>query len=255
MARDNNHETQSREETLLEGRNAVLEYLKTQRQVDKIFLAEGARNADVQSIAKTRGIPVVLCDRRKLDRMSVTGNHQGMIAQVAAAEYVSLEEILQCASEKDEAPLLVICDGIEDPHNLGAIIRSAEALGAHGVVIPKRRAVGLTATVARTAAGALSHIGVHKTTNMASFIDEIKAKGIWVFGAEADGETPLHQVDFDRPMALVIGSEGQGLSRLVREKCDYTLTIPMRGRVNSLNASNAAAIMLFEVLRCRTLAQ
>lgn len=255
MARENSREKESLDETLLEGRNAVLEYLKTERQVDKIFLAEGARIGDVQSIAKSRGIPVVLCDRRKLDRMSVTGNHQGIIAQVAATEYVSLEDILSCASERGETPLLVICDGIEDPHNLGAIIRSAEALGAHGVVIPKRRAVGLTATVARAAAGALSHIGVHKATNMAAFIDEIKERGIWVFGAEADGETPLHKADFDRPTALVIGSEGHGLSRLVREKCDFTLTIPMRGKVNSLNASNAAAIMLFEVLRCRTLSQ
>ena len=156
------------------------------------------------------------------------------------------------AEQRGEPPLLVVCDGIEDPHNLGAIIRSAEAAGAHGIVIPKRRAVGLTAAVARAAAGALAHMGVHKANNLAAVLDELKARGIWLFGAEADGDAPLFEADFDRPCALVIGSEGEGLSRLTREKCDYIVSIPMRGRVNSLNASNAAAVMLFEAVRRRT---
>ncbi|MCQ5128433.1 23S rRNA (guanosine(2251)-2'-O)-methyltransferase RlmB [Butyricicoccus faecihominis] len=238
--------------TLIEGRNAVLELLRAGRTIDKIFLAEGGRGGDIASAAKKQGVPVVTCDRRKLDHMSPTGSHQGVIAQVAAQDYVALEDILLVAEQRGEPPLLVVCDGIEDPHNLGAIIRSAEAAGAHGIVIPKRRAVGLTAAVARAAAGALAHMGVHKANNLAAVLDELKERGIWLFGAEADGDAPLFEADFDRPCALVIGSEGEGLSRLTREKCDYIVSIPMRGRVNSLNASNAAAVMLFEAVRRRT---
>lgn len=240
--------------TLIEGRNAVLELLRAGHAVDKVFLAEGARGADIAAQARACGVPVVTCDRRKLDQLSPTGNHQGVIAQAAAQEYVPLEAMLARAAERGEPPLLVVCDGIEDPHNLGAILRSAEAAGAHGVIIPKRRAVGLTAAVARAAAGALAHIGVHKAGNLASTLEELKECGLWLFGAEADGTVPLYEADFARPCALVIGSEGAGLSRLAREKCDYIVSIPMRGRVNSLNASNAAAVLLFEAVRRRACA-
>ena len=164
---------------------------------------------------------------------------------------LSLDDIFRVAEERGETPLIVVCDGIEDPHNLGAIIRSAETAGAHGVIIPKRRAVGLTASVARSAAGALAYVGVHKANNLASTLDELKERGVWLFGAEADGTVDLYEAPFDRATAIVIGSEGQGLSRLTRDKCDYIVSIPMRGRVNSLNASNAAAVLLFEALRRR----
>ncbi len=239
-------------DTLLEGRNAVIEALKADVTIDKVFLAEGIRGADVMSEAKSRGVPVIVCDRRKLDRMSLTGNHQGIIAQAAAKEYVSLEVILGNAEMRNEPPLIVACDGIEDPHNLGAVIRSAEAAGAHGVIIPKRRASGLTAAAAKASAGALSYMPVHKAVNLASALDLLREKGVWVFGAEADGDEGLYDAPFDRPSVLVIGSEGKGLGRLIREKCDYVVSIPMRGRVNSLNASNAAAVMLFEAVRRRT---
>lgn len=261
MTNDIKYKHRTREErpeddgTLIEGRNAVLETLRAGRTVDKIFAAEGSRVGDVTAEARKRGVPVVVCDRRKLDHLSPTGNHQGVIAQVAAQEYVTIDHILQIAETRGEQPLIVVCDGIEDPHNLGAIIRSAETAGAHGVIIPKRRAVGLTAAVARAAAGALAYIGVHKAGNLASAIDELKERGVWVFGAEADGNADLYEADFARPTALVIGSEGTGLSRIVRDKCDYIVSIPMRGRVNSLNASNAAAVLLFETVRRRTCAE
>ncbi len=238
--------------TLIEGRNAVLETLRAGRAVDKVFVAEGAHIGDVAAEARRHGVPVVTCDRRKLDHMSPTGSHQGVIAQAAAQEYVSLDDIFRVAEERSEVPLIVVCDGIEDPHNLGAIIRSAETAGAHGVIIPKRRAVGLTAAVARSAAGALAYVGVHKANNLAGTLDELKERGVWLFGAEADGTVGLYDAPFDRPTAIIIGSEGQGLSRLTRDKCDYIVSIPMRGRVNSLNASNAAAVLLFEALRRRT---
>ena len=239
MAYEKNRRRPPREDdgTLIEGRNAVLETLRAGRTVDKVFVAEGARIGDVAAEARRHGVPVVTCDRRKLDHMSPTGNHQGVIAQAAAQEYVSLEDIFRVARERGEAPLIVVCDGIEDPHNLGAIIRSAETAGAHGVIIPK-----------------LAYIGVHKANNLAATLDELKERGVWLFGAEADGNAPLYEAAFDRPTAIVIGSEGQGLSRLTRDKCDYIVSIPMRGRVNSLNASNAAAVLLFEAVRRRTTA-
>ena len=192
MAYDKNRRRPPREDdgTLIEGRNAVLETLRAGRTVDKVFVADGARIGDVAAEARRHGVPVVTCDRRKLDHMSPTGNHQGVIAQAAAQEYVSLEDIFQVAQERGEPPLIVVCDGIEDPHNLGAIIRSAETAGAHGVIIPKRRAVGLTAAVARAAAGALAYIGVHKANNLAATLDELKERGVWLFGAEADGNAP-----------------------------------------------------------------
>ncbi len=239
---------------LLEGRNAVLEHLRAGGTTDKLFVAEGAegRLGDVLSLARKQGVPVTVCDRRKLDAMSQTDSHQGIIAQAAAHAYVSLESLLQIAEERGEQPLLVVCDGIADPQNLGAIIRSAETAGAHGVIIPKRRAVGLTSAVARASAGALEHIGVHKAANLAAVLDALKEKGVWVFGAEANGAMCLYDADFVGPTAIVIGSEGAGMSRLIHEKCDFIVSIPLRGKVNSLNASNAAAVLLFEAVRRRT---
>ena len=240
--------------TLVEGRNAVTELLRSGRAVDKLFVAEGAhgRVGEVLALAREAGVPISRCDRRKLDGMSHTGNHQGVIAQAAAQEYVSLDELFDRAAAKGEPPLFVVCDSIEDPHNLGAILRSAEAAGAHGVIIPKRRAVGMTAVVARASAGASAHIGVHKATNLAATLDALKARGVWVYGAESDGTADLYGYDFAGATALVIGSEGSGIGRLLREKCDVLVRIPMRGKINSLNASNAAAILLYEAVRRRT---
>lgn len=239
------------ENNLLEGRNAVIELLRSGQDCDKVFVAQGARTGDIIALAKERGVPVVECDRRKLDGMSTTGNHQGVIAQAAAHAYASLDDLFANAQAKGEAPLFVLCDGIADPHNLGAIIRSAETAGAHGVIIPKRRAVGLTAVAARASAGALAHMPVHKAVNLSAAIDALKQRGVWIFGAEADGTVGLYDADFAGPTAIVIGSEGEGISRLVREKCDFIVSIPMRGQVNSLNASNAAAVLLFEAVRRR----
>lgn len=242
---------ENEENNLLEGRNAVIERLRAGQDCDKVFVAQGARVGDIIALAKERGVPVVECDRRKLDGMSTTGNHQGVIAQAAAHDYASLDDLFANAQTKGEAPLFVLCDGIADPHNLGAIIRSAETAGAHGVIIPKRRAVGLTAVVARASAGALAHMPVHKAVNLSAVIDTLKQRGVWIFGAEADGTVELYEADFAGPTAIVIGSEGEGISRLVREKCDFIVSIPMRGKVNSLNASNAAAVLLFEAVRRR----
>ena len=239
---------------IIEGRNAVIEALRAGTTIDKIFIQKGETDktlGHIASTARAAGVVVVDADKRKLDFMSRTHAHQGVIALTSVREYVSVEDILNIAREKGENPLIVVCDEISDPHNLGAIIRTAECAGAHGVIIPKRRAVGLTAAVARSAAGALAYVGVHKANNLASTLDELKERGVWLFGAEADGTVDLYEAPFDRATAIVIGSEGQGLSRLTRDKCDYIVSIPMRGRVNSLNASNAAAVLLFEALRRR----
>lgn len=243
----------SAELTLYEGRNAVLELLKAGKTVDKLFLSAdvSGRMADIVAMAKQSGAVIVECDKRKLDSMSETGVHQGVIAQAAAHEYVSLEDIMQAARDRGEKPLIVICDGLTDPHNLGAVIRSAETAGAHGVVIPKRRSVGLTATAAKASAGAIEHIGVARVTNLAAAIDELKEQGVWIFGADAGGDKNLYDADFADSAAIVIGSEGDGLSRIVREKCDFIVSIPMKGRVNSLNASAAAAVLLYEAVRQR----
>ena len=239
---------------LYEGRNAVTELLRAGKQVDKLFVSAevSGRMADIVAKAKQAGAVIVECDRRKLDSMSETGVHQGVIAQAAAYEYVSLEDILQTAEDRNEKPLIVICDGLTDPHNLGAVIRSAETAGAHGGIIPKRRSVGLTATAAKASAGAIEHIDVARVTNLAAAIDELKEKGVWIFGADAGGDKSLYQADFADSTAIVIGSEGEGLSRIVREKCDFIVSIPMKGKVNSLNASAAAAVLLYEAVRKRT---
>ena len=212
--------------TLIEGRNAVLETLRAGRAVDKVFVAEGAHIGDVAAEARRHRVPVVTCDRRKLDGMSPTGNHQGVIAQAAAQEYVSLDDIFRVAEERSEVPLIVVCDGIEDPHNLGAIIRSAETAGAHGVIIPKRRAVGLTAAVARSAAGALAYVGVHKANNLASTLDELKERGVWLFGAEADGTVGLYDAPFDRPTAIINQANASVLSQVLMALHDAGMSIP-----------------------------
>ena len=248
-------EPDEQEQTALyEGRNAVTELLRAGKTVDKLFVSADMRGrmADICAMAKQAGAVIVECDRRKLDAMSETGVHQGVIAQAAAHEYVSVADLLEVARARGEQPFLLLCDGLTDPHNLGAVIRSAETAGAHGVIIPKRRSVGLTATAAKASAGAIEHIGVARVTNLAATIDELKDAGVWVFGADAGGDKNLYEADFVGATAIVIGSEGSGLSRIVREKCDFIVSIPMKGRVNSLNASAAAAVLLYEAVRQRS---
>ena len=239
---------------IIEGRNAVLEALRTNTPIDKLYLARGETDSalgHLASTAKNKGIVVVECDRRKLDGMSVTHSHQGVIAVTAVREYASVDDILNAAREKGEAPLIVVCDELSDPHNLGAVIRTAECAGAHGVVIPKRRSAGLTAIVAKTSAGAVSHIPVARVPNLTALMKELQKRGVWIFGAEMNGTTSLYEADLKGPAAIVIGSEGSGMSRLVAETCDFTVSIPMKGKINSLNASAAAAILLYEAVRQR----
>ena len=201
--------------------------------------------------AKEAGAVVVPVDRRKLDQMSTSHSHQGVIALVAAREYFTVDQILEEAAARGEAPLIVICDELTDPHNLGAILRTAECAGAHGVIIPKRRSVGLTAVVAKASAGAVEYMKVARVTNISNTIDELKEKGVWIFGTAAEGSIPMYQADLKGAAAIVIGSEGDGMSRLVRQKCDVTVHIPMKGKISSLNASAAASILLYEAVRQR----
>ena len=239
---------------VIEGRNAVIEALRAGTPIDKIYLMKGEGDSalgHIASAAREKGIVVVDADRRKLDAMSRTHAHQGVIALAAVREYVSVESILQSAADKGENPLLVICDEISDPHNLGAIIRTAECAGAHGVVIPKRRSAGLTAVVAKTSAGAVAHVPVARVPNIPSLLKDLKKQGVWVFGTAADGNTTLYDADLKGPAAIVIGSEGEGMTRLAAENCDFLVSIPMRGKLNSLNASAAAAILLYEAVRQR----
>ena len=242
------------DETRLEGRNAVTEALKAGRTIDKIFVADGDTAKGLQrlaAMAKEAGAVVVPVDRRKLDLMSTTHSHQGIIAQCAAHEYATIEDILEEAAERGQAPLIVICDELSDPHNLGAIIRTAECAGAHGVIIPKRRSVGLTATVAKASAGAMEYMKVAKVANINNAIKELKEQGVWVFGTAAEGSQPMYRADLTGPAAIVIGNEGDGMSQLVRKNCDMLVHIPMSGRISSLNASNAASILLYEAVRQR----
>ena len=241
-------------ENMLEGRNAVTEALKAGRTIDKVFLASGETDSTLRyiaSLAKKGGAVVTYCDRRKLDTMSQTGAHQGVIAMAAAHEYVSVEDILDYAQEKGEQPLIVICDEITDPHNLGAIIRTAECAGAHGVIIPKRRSSGLTAVVGKASAGALEYMKIARVSNLTAAIKTLKEHGVWVYGTAADGAAPLYQTDLTGSAAIIIGSEGEGMGRLVSESCDFMVSIPMKGQINSLNASNACAILLYEAVRQR----
>lgn len=241
-------------ENMLEGRNAVQEALAAGRPIDKLYVAAGDTDralARLAALAREAGVVVAETDRRKLDQLSATGAHQGVIAMVAAHSYASVEDILELARTKGEAPLIVICDELSDPHNLGAIIRTAECAGAHGVIIPKRRSVGLTAIVGKASAGALEYLPVARVSNLVNAIHTLQKAGVWVFGTAADGNTALHSADLRTPAAIVIGNEGAGMSRLVAEACDFKVSIPMRGHISSLNASNAAAILLYEAVRQR----
>lgn len=234
---------------LLIGRNAVTEALKSDREIDTLILMRNNNNpalSRLASMAKEKGAVVKEVDSKKLDFMCGGANHQGVAAYVAAHEYSSIDEILAYAEEKGEAPFIVVCDEIEDPHNLGAIIRTAECAGVHGVIIPKRRSASLNFTVGKTSAGALEYMRVARVSNLASTIDELKEKGCWVYGADMDG-TDYKKTDFSGAVVLVIGSEGKGIGKLIRQKCDAIVSLPMKGNINSLNASVAAGILMYEV--------
>ena len=234
----------------IEGRNAVLEAFRSGKCVDKLFILDGCQDGPVRTIAReARKTDTIInyVSKERLDQLSETHAHQGVIAQVAAYDYSTVDEILARAEEKGEAPFLIILDNVEDPHNLGAIIRTANLAGAHGVIIPKRRAVGLTSTVAKTSAGAINYTPVAKVTNIVRTIEELKEKGIWFVCADMGGET-MYDLDLTGPMGLVIGNEGEGVSRLVREACDFTASIPMKGDIDSLNASVAAGVLAYEIV-------
>ena len=238
----------------LEGRNALTEALKSGRTIDKVFVAAGDTDRGLQRLAaqaKEAGAVVVPVDRRKLDQMSTTRAHQGIIALAAAHVYYTIDDILEEAASRGETPLIVICDELSDPHNLGAIMRSAECAGAHGVIIPKRRSVGLTATVAKASAGAVEYMKVARVTNINACLSELKEKGVWIYGTAAEGSIPMYKADLTGPAAIVIGNEGDGMSQLVRKNCDVMVHIPMKGRITSLNASAAASILLYEAVRQR----
>ena len=241
------------EELTIEGRNAVLEAFRSGKTIDRLFVLDGCQDGPVRTIvreAKKHDTIVNFVPKERLDSMSETGHHQGVMAYAAAYEYAEVEDILKIAEEKGEPPFLFLLDGIEDPHNLGAIIRTANLAGAHGVIIPKRRAVGLTATVARTSAGALNYTPVAKVTNMAATIEDLKKRGIWFVCADMGGES-MYRLNLKGPIGLVIGNEGEGVSRLVKEKCDYIASIPMKGDIDSLNASVAAGVLAYEIVRQR----
>lgn len=238
----------------IEGRNAVMEAFRSGRPVDKLYVLDGCQDGPVRSItreARKKDTIINYVSKDRLDQLSETGTHQGVIAQVAAYDYASVEDILKGAEAKGEAPFIILLDNIEDPHNLGAIIRTANLAGAHGVIIPKRRAVGLTATVARTSAGALNYTPVAKVTNLGKTIDELKERGLWFVCADMDG-TNMYQLDLKGPIGLVIGNEGEGISSLVKKKCDFVASVPMKGDIDSLNASVATGVLAFEIAHQRS---
>ena len=242
-------------ELTIEGRNAVIEAFRSGKTIDKVYLQDGCHDGPLNTIsreARKKDTIVQYVSKGRLDQMSRTGKHQGVIAMAAAYEYAAVEDILQAAKDKGEPPFIIILDNIEDPHNLGAIIRTANLSGAHGIIIPKRRAVGLTAAVARTSAGAIHYTPVAKVTNISSTIEELKKEGLWFVCADMDGEI-MYQLDLKGPIGLVIGNEGEGVSRLVKEKCDFTAAIPMKGDIDSLNASVAAGVLAYEIVRQRML--
>lgn len=241
------------EEMMIEGRNAVLEAFRSGKTIDKLFLLEGCQDGPIRTIAREarkHSTIVKYVTKERLDQLSETGKHQGVIAQAAAYSYASVDDILQNAKDKGEDPFIFLLDGIEDPHNLGAIIRSADAAGAHGVIIPRRRAAMVTAAAEKASAGASAYMRVARVANTAQTLENLKKAGVWTAAVDMGGEL-YTKADLSGPMALVIGSEGKGISRLVRETCDFCVSIPMRGGVNSLNASNAAAVLMYEVLRRR----
>lgn len=240
-------------EFTIEGRNAMLEAFRSGKTIDKLFVLDGCQDGPVKSIireAKKTDTIINFVDKERLDRLAGTGHHQGVVAQAAAYEYAEVEDILKAAKDKGEAPFIFILDEIEDPHNLGAIIRTANQAGAHGVIIPKRRAVGLTATVAKTSAGAINYTPVAKVTNISKTIEDLKKQGMWFVCADMDGTT-MYDLNLTGPIGLVIGNEGSGVGRLVKEKCDFVASIPMKGDIDSLNASVAAGVLAYEIVRQR----
>ncbi|MEG1541542.1 MAG: 23S rRNA (guanosine(2251)-2'-O)-methyltransferase RlmB, partial [Oscillospiraceae bacterium] len=241
-------------EDIIEGRNAVIEALRAGRVIDKVFIAKGETDKTLGHIASTArdaGCVVVDADRRKLDSMSRTHSHQGVIALAAMREYCEVSDILAIAETRGEAPFVVVCDEISDPQNLGAIIRTAEAAGVHGIIIPKRRSAGVTSIVDKTSAGAAEHMAVARVPNLSAAIKELQEAGVWVYGTAAEGTNPLWKTDLTGPICIVIGSEGEGMGRLVSETCDFLVSIPMKGKVSSLNASAASAVLIYEALRQR----
>ncbi|CAM4484274.1 23S rRNA (guanosine(2251)-2'-O)-methyltransferase RlmB [Paenibacillus tarimensis] len=236
------------------GKHPVMEALRAGREINKIWIAEQSQRSLTQPIiaeAKTRGIIVQFVDKRKLDQMVQGVPHQGVVAQAAAYRYAELEEILEAAKAKGEEPFILLLDEIEDPHNLGSILRTAECTGVHGVVIPKRRSAGLTPTVSKTSAGAVEYVPVARVTNLAQTIDRLKDQGVWIAGTDVTDAQEVYRANFNLPLALVIGNEGKGIGRLIREKCDFLVKLPMHGRLNSLNASVAAGVLMYEVVRQR----
>lgn len=241
------------ENQLIIGRNAVSEALRSERAIDTLLVAKGERNGSIGRIIATcreKGAVIKEVDKRKLDFLCGGGNHQGVAAYAASHEYAELEDIFSLAKERDELPFIIICDELEDPHNLGAIIRTAECAGAHGIIIPKRRSVSLTWAVSKASAGALEYMPVVRVTNLAATIDELKERGVWIYSADMDGKS-YSQTDFSSAVGLVIGSEGNGVGKLIREKSDFIVSLPMKGKINSLNASVAAGILMYEVARQR----
>lgn len=241
-------------EGLIAGKHPVLEALRSGREINKIWIAEGAQKSVTGAIlgeAKKNGIVIQFVDKRKLDQLVPGVTHQGVVAQAAAVDYIELEDLLAIPGQKGETPLFIILDEIEDPHNLGSILRTAECTGVHGVIIPKRRSAGLTATVLKISAGAAEHIPVARVTNLAQTIEAMKEAGIWIAGADVGATADVYANKFDMPLALVIGNESNGLGRLIKEKCDFLVKLPMAGRLNSLNASVAAGVLMYEVLRQR----
>ncbi|SPZ49862.1 Putative TrmH family tRNA/rRNA methyltransferase [Sarcina ventriculi] len=253
--RNNNEENYIKQrEDLVEGRNAVIELLKSNKTIEQLFIANGKMEGSINKIlglAKDKGVIVKEVDRKKLDLMSETKAHQGVIAQITPFKYSTVDEILNYAKQKDEDPFIVILDELEDPHNLGSIVRTAELCGVHGIIIPKRRNVGVTTTVYKASVGAIEYVKIAKVTNVNSTIDELKAKNIWVYGADINGEEYSHDTNFNGACAIVIGNEGKGISKLTKNKCDKLVKIPMIGKINSLNASVAGGIMMYEVLKGR----
>ncbi|MDQ8737763.1 23S rRNA (guanosine(2251)-2'-O)-methyltransferase RlmB [Paenibacillus sp. LHD-38] len=242
------------QDEMIAGKHPVLEALRSGREINKIWIADGAQKTLTQPIvaeAKKFGIVVQFVDKRKLDSLTPGVTHQGVVAQAAAFAYVEVEEILERAKQKDELPFILLLDEIEDPHNLGSILRTAECTGVHGVIIPKRRSAGLTATVLKTSAGAAEHVPVARVTNLAQTIDKLKEAGVWVAGTDLSATQDVYKMKFDMPLVVVIGNESKGMGRLIKEKCDFLVKLPMLGQLNSLNASVAAGVLMYEVVRQR----
>ena len=242
------------EENYVEGRNAVLELLESEKDINKIFIQSGEKHGSIMKIiakAKANGVVIQEVQKRKLDEMSTSHNHQGVIAIVPPFEYAEIEDILDEAKKRNEEPFIIILDGIEDPHNLGSIIRTAETAGVHGVIIPKRRAVAVNATVAKTSAGAVEYMKIARVNNINETINELKEKGVWICGTDMDARILHYEQDYKMPIAIVIGNEGKGMARLTKENCDFLVKIPMKGKISSLNASVSAGIIMFEVVKNR----